>query len=79
MEAHITHDPNLREPVRQTASVPEMQEGPPHNGTTLLSKCRRRPTLPGPFGPSTIGAGGLNFRVRNGNGWNPAAMATETI
>ena len=28
--------------------------------------------------PSTIGAGGLNFRVRNGNGCDPAAMATET-
>ncbi|WP_218831077.1 hypothetical protein, partial [Paenibacillus sp. XY044] len=24
----------------------------------------QRPTLPGPFGPSTIGAGGLNGRVR---------------
>ena len=26
---------------------------------------------------STIGAGGLNFRVRNGNGWVPAAMVTR--
>ena len=39
----------------------------------------RRPTLPGPFGPSTIGAGRLNFRVRNGNGWDPAAMVTKTM
>ena len=39
---------------------------------------RRRPTLPGTLIPSTIGAGGLNFRVRNGNGCDPAAMATET-
>ena len=38
---------------------------------------RRRPTLPGPLDPSTIGAGGLNFRVRNGNGCDPSAMATE--
>ena len=38
---------------------------------------RRRPTLPGSLPPSTIGAGGLNFRVRNGNGCDPAAMATE--
>jgi hypothetical protein len=37
---------------------------------------RRRPTLPGDLSPSTIGAGGLNFRVRNGNGCDPAAMAT---
>ena len=39
-----------------------------------IKKVRRRPTLP-PIG-STIGAGGLNFRVRNGNGWNPSAMIT---
>ena len=26
--------------------------------------------------PSTIGAGGFHFRVRNGNGWFPAAVAT---
>ena len=38
---------------------------------------RRRPTLPGTIVPSTIGAGGLNFRVRNGNGCDPSAMATE--
>ena len=41
-------------------------------------RTRRRPTLPGPLDPSTIGAGGLNFRVRNGNGCDPSAMATET-
>ena len=39
-------------------------------------KIRRRPTLPGGHPPSTIGAGGLNCRVRNGNGCIPAAMAT---
>jgi hypothetical protein len=39
---------------------------------------RRRPTLPGRIQPSTIGAGGLNFRVRNGNGCISAAKATET-
>ena len=48
-------------------------DGPP------LSKHRRRPTLPGAYAPSTIGAGGLNFRVRNGNGWFPAAIATENL
>ena len=26
--------------------------------------------------PSTIGAEGLNFRVRDGNGWDPFAIAT---
>ena len=37
---------------------------------------RRRPTLPGRVQPSTIGAEGLNFCVRNGNRWNPFAIAT---
>ena len=42
----------------------------------VIEKSRRRPTLPGGLPPSTIGAGGLNCRVRNGNGCFPAAMAT---
>ena len=42
-------------------------------------KFRRRPTLPGSFPPSTIGAGSLNFRVRNGNGCDPAAMVTGNL
>ena len=37
----------------------------------------RRPTLPGPCGPSTIGAGGLNGRVRDGYAWNPSAIITR--
>ena len=37
----------------------------------------QRPTLPGPCGPSTIGAGGLNGRVRDGYAWNPSAVATK--
>jgi hypothetical protein len=40
---------------------------------------RPRPTLPpGPPG-STIGAGGLSFRVRNGTGRFPTAMAAVTL
>jgi hypothetical protein len=46
-------------------------------GDLLLGEIRRRPTLPGSLLPSTIGAGGLNFRVRYGNGCDPSAMATE--
>jgi hypothetical protein len=40
---------------------------------------RRRPTLPGGCPPSTIGAGGLNFRVRDGNGCGPTAMVTGNL
>src|SRR5207247_3569173 len=42
------------------------------------SKSRRRPTLPRRCQRSTIGAEGLNFRVRNGNGCGPFAMAAGT-
>ena len=41
-----------------------------------IIKSRRRPTLPRRCQRSTIGAGGLNFRVRDGNGCNPSAKAT---
>ena len=40
---------------------------------------RRRPTLPHGYPCSTIGAGRLNFRVRDGIGWNPSAMATGNL
>lgn len=39
-------------------------------------KERRRPTFPHSLPCSIIGAGGLNFCVRNGNRWNPSAKAT---
>ena len=42
----------------------------------LQQLSRQRPTLPGGCPPSTIGAGGLNFRVRDGNGCGPTAMVT---
>ena len=39
----------------------------------------RRPTLPGACAPSTIGAGGLNFSVRNGKRCIPAAMTAQVV
>ena len=42
-------------------------------------KDRRRPTLPPGCPGSTIGAEGLNGRVRDGNGCLPLAIATEKI
>ena len=49
--------------------------GPPARAARL-AKNRRRPTLPGPCGPSTIGAVGLNCSVRNGKRCFPRAIAT---
>ena len=37
---------------------------------------RQRPTFPQPRGGSIMSPGGLNFRVRDGNGWNPSGVAT---
>jgi hypothetical protein len=42
----------------------------------LYNLMRRRPTLPYTFAHSTIGPAGLNFRVRDGNGWNPRGKIT---
>ena len=36
-----------------------------------------RPTFEGPCGRTIIGAGGLNCRVRDGNGCDPAAMSAR--
>ncbi len=38
---------------------------------------RQRPTLAGGVPPTTIGAGELNFRVRDGNGCDLSAIVTE--
>ena len=54
----------------------DAQEPPDESGGSAF-EIRRRPTLPGGLPPSTIGAGSLNFRVRDGNGCDPAAIATE--
>src|SRR5579884_2819370 len=40
---------------------------------------RRCPALPPGLPGSTLGAGGLSFRVRNGSGRFPAAMAAATV
>ena len=53
--------------------------GSARGASPSLEKSRRRPTLPGGLPPSTIGAGGLHFRVRNGNGCFPAAIATGNL
>ena len=45
----------------------------------LADYCRQRPTLPCSFPHSTIGGSRLNFRVRNGNGCDPAPMTTGML
>ena len=45
----------------------------------FIKRCRRRPTLPRPHGRSTIGAVGLNDRVRNGNECGPDALVASEL
>ena len=54
-------------------------KNPESLGDSGLKIFRRRPTLPHSFPCSTIGAEGLNFRVRDGNGCLPFAIATENF
>src|SRR3954451_15212512 len=47
--------------------------------TAVLQRCRRRPTLPRSRERSTIGAVGLNDRVRNGNECGPYALVASDM
>ncbi len=58
---------------RLTHSTPRISNS---RHTRGRRKNRRRPTLPGPCGPSTIGAEGLNGSVRKGKRCFPLAIAT---
>jgi hypothetical protein len=66
---------------RISSGIPtaHQQKRGPWVGAPFLWGCVRRcPTLPHPGGCSTIGAGGLSFRVRDGSGRFPSAMAAVT-
>jgi hypothetical protein len=59
--------------------TPEKTNGEPDTRSRFpegSQMIRQRPTFPQPCGCSIIGPGGLNGRVRDGNGWNPSGMAT---
>jgi hypothetical protein len=60
----------LKFPTKPTEKATEI----PLRGLYL---CRQLPTLPHTFACSTIGPAGLNFRVRDGNGWNPRGKITD--
>src|ERR1700689_1693292 len=69
-------DQKTHAPVRRLACKAEK--------ATLISErglylCRQLPTLPHTFACSTISPAGLNFRVRDGNGWNPRGKITDNL
>ena len=57
--------------------MPTKEKAPAKRRGPFHIECRRRPTLPHPDECSTIGAGGLSFRVRDGTGRSPSANTTD--
>ncbi|GAA4483647.1 hypothetical protein GCM10023094_35470 [Rhodococcus olei] len=62
-----------------TGMIMKTRKGTQFDGSPFGCYVRRCPTLPHPVECSTIGAGGLSFRVRNGTGRFPSAMAAVTL
>ena len=52
-------------------------KNPTFFGGRVFELTGRLPSLPHTRACSTIGAEGLNFRVRDGNGWDPLAKVTQ--
>ena len=72
--------PQPRSPTSSLNTTQTSEEGRSTiSGATLFKHVRRRPTLPRGPPRSTIGAEGLNFRVRNGTGCFPFAITAETL
>jgi hypothetical protein len=62
-----------------TYAPTHIRNAPRRSRGAFLLRCRRWPTLPRSLDRSTIGAVGLNDRVRDGNGCGPYALiASET-
>ena len=71
--SHVHQPPALTLPRQAKRAARPYRERP------SSKHVRRRPTLPRGPPRSTIGAEGLNFRVRNGTGCFPFAITAETL
>ena len=67
-----------REMKQAALSLLEMKK-PAGFHQQALFVTRQRPTFPLPHSSSIIGLGGLNFRVRDGNGCGPSGNATGNL
>ena len=79
---HLTIEPGTR-PLETSilhSETAQNKKAPSPLGNRAFSiLSRQRPTLPHTYACSTIGPAGLNFRVRDGNGWNPRGMVTDNL
>ena len=64
---------------KQSARLRRKKKEPARLLKQALVVTRQRPTFPLPHSSSIIGLGGLNFRVRYGNGCGPSGNATGNI
>ena len=82
-KARITHVARALLPASAHRSVRATHSVEKEKATNVsvdsLYLCRQRPTLPHTFACSTIGPAGLNFRVRDGNGWIPRGKITDNL
>src|SRR5918994_1799199 len=81
MERHRDESPFAPGGRQKGAGLPGGSSAPSVGDTSVCGGgrvFRRCPTLPRPVGRSTIGAGGLSFRVRDGSGRFPSAVTTGT-
>src|SRR6266849_3938567 len=76
---HILNWHSRARGARATLKYSNQKKGHAAFATWPLILCRRRPNLPHTFACSTIGPAGLNFRVRDGNGWNPRGVITDKL
>ena len=74
VEAHTRAGTPAKSWVCEKAPAPQTRSVCVAGAVYVKLLGRRQPTLPLPPGGSTIGAGGLSFRVRNGTGRFPAAI-----
>ena len=75
----VTQSYSIHGLERRRAAAAYKEKAPVISHWGFVVNPRQRPTLPPTCAGSTIGGSRLNFRVRNGNGCDPAPMATGKL
>src|SRR5688572_13689797 len=76
LPTRMTRDPSCAAEIHRNPRAEKQKAHRVRVG--FLELIGRRPTLPHTRACSTIGAERLNFRVRDGNGWDPLARITQS-